>query len=229
MNNILLSASNIHKSFHSGNEEIRVLLGADLSIEEGDFVSINGPSGSGKSTLLHILGGLQHPDKGKVVLDGKPLYSHSDRELAEIRNERIGFIFQFHYLLSDFTVIENVMIPLLIKGKRKKEAQEKAKELLSMVDLTNRAHHRPKTLSGGERQRVAVLRAVINEPSLLLADEPTGDLDWAHTNTILQMLTDLNINKGMTIIIVTHNKRVAKIAKKTYNLIEGRLEEKNEM
>lgn len=229
MNNILLLASNIHKSFHSGNEEIRVLLGADLSIEEGDFVSINGPSGSGKSTLLHILGGLQHPDKGKVVLDGKPLYSHSDRELAEIRNERIGFIFQFHYLLSDFTVIENVMIPLLIKGKRKKEAQEKAKELLSMVDLTNRAHHRPKTLSGGERQRVAVLRAVINEPSLLLADEPTGDLDWAHTNTILQMLTDLNINKGMTIIIVTHNKRVAKIAKKTYNLIEGRLEEKNEM
>ncbi|MCK4226031.1 ABC transporter ATP-binding protein, partial [candidate division WOR-3 bacterium] len=208
MNNILLLASNIHKSFHSGNEEIRVLLGADLSIEEGDFVSINGPSGSGKSTLLHILGGLQHPDKGKVVLDGKPLYSHSDRELAEIRNERIGFIFQFHYLLSDFTVIENVMIPLLIKGKRKKEAQEKAKELLSMVDLTNRAHHRPKTLSGGERQRVAVLRAVINEPSLLLADEPTGDLDWAHTNTILQMLTDLNINKGMTIIIVTHNKRV---------------------
>jgi len=229
MNNILLSASNIHKSFRSGNEEIRVLLGADLSIEEGDFVSINGPSGSGKSTLLHILGGLQHPDKGKVVLDGKPLYSHSDRELAEIRNERIGFIFQFHYLLSDFTVIENVMIPLLIKGKRKKEAQEKAKELLSMVDLTNRAHHRPKTLSGGERQRVAVLRAVINEPSLLLADEPTGDLDWAHTNTILQMLTDLNINKGMTIIIVTHNKRVAKIAKKTYNLVEGRLEEKNEM
>jgi lipoprotein-releasing system ATP-binding protein len=229
MNNILLLASNIHKSFHSGNEEIRVLLGADLSIEEGDFVSINGPSGSGKSTLLHILGGLQHPDKGKVVLDGKPLYSHSDRELAEIRNEKIGFIFQFHYLLSDFTVIENVMIPLLIKGKRKKEAQEKAKELLSMVDLTNRAHHRPKTLSGGERQRVAVLRAVINEPSLLLADEPTGDLDWAHTNTILQMLTDLNINKGMTIIIVTHNKRVAKIAKKTYNLIEGRLEEKNEM
>jgi len=229
MNNILLSASNIHKSFHSGNEEIKVLLGADLSIEEGDFVSINGPSGSGKSTLLHILGGLQHPDKGKVVLDGKPLYSHSDRELAEIRNERIGFIFQFHYLLSDFTVIENVMIPLLINGKRKKEAQEKAKELLSMVDLTNRAHHRPKTLSGGERQRVAVLRAVINEPSLLLADEPTGDLDWAHANTILQMLTDLNINKGMTIIIVTHNKRVAKIAKKTYNLVEGRLEEKNEM
>ncbi|MCK4572120.1 ABC transporter ATP-binding protein [candidate division WOR-3 bacterium] len=226
MNN-LLRALNIHKSFHSGDEEIRVLQGIDIDINKGDFISITGPSGSGKSTLLHILGGLQHPDKGEVILDGKLLYSHPDRELAKIRNERIGFIFQFHYLLSDFTVLENIMIPLLIKGTNRSVAEEKVKELLLMVDLEDRAHHKPQTLSGGERQRVAVLRAIINQPSLLLADEPTGDLDWEHANTILQMLMDLHKEKEMTIIIVTHNKRVAKIAKNTYNLTKGRLE--NEM
>ena len=226
MNN-LLRALNIHKSFHSGDEEIRVLQGIDIDINKGDFISITGPSGSGKSTLLHILGGLQHPDKGEVILDGKLLYSHPDRELAKIRNERIGFIFQFHYLLSDFTVLENIMIPLLIKGTNRSVAEEKVKELLLMVDLEDRAHHKPQTLSGGERQRVAVLRAIINQPSLLLADEPTGDLDWEHANTILQMLMNLHKEKEMTIIIVTHNKRVAKIAKNTYNLTKGRLE--NEM
>jgi len=226
MNN-LLRALNIHKSFHSGDEEIRVLQGIDIDINKGDFISITGPSGSGKSTLLHILGGLQHPDKGEVILDGKLLYSHPDRELAKIRNERIGFIFQFHYLLSDFTVLENIMIPLLIKGTNRSVAEGKVKELLLMVDLEDRAHHKPQTLSGGERQRVAVLRAIINQPSLLLADEPTGDLDWEHANTILQMLMNLHKEKEMTIIIVTHNKRVAKIAKNTYNLTKGRLE--NEM
>ena len=226
MNN-LLRALNIHKSFHSGDEEIRVLQGIDIDVNKGDFISITGPSGSGKSTLLHILGGLQHPDKGEVILDGKLLYSHPDRELAKIRNERIGFIFQFHYLLSDFTVLENIMIPLLIKGTNRSVADEKVKELLKMVDLEDRAHHKPQTLSGGERQRVAVLRAIINQPSLLLADEPTGDLDWEHANTILQMLMDLHKEKEMTVIIVTHNKRVAKIAKNTYNLTKGRLE--NEM
>lgn len=226
MNN-LLRALNIHKSFHSGDEEIRVLQGIDIDVNKGDFISITGPSGSGKSTLLHILGGLQHPDKGEVILDGKLLYSHPDRELAKIRNERIGFIFQFHYLLSDFTVLENIMIPLLIKGTNRSVAEKKVKELLKMVDLEDRAHHKPQTLSGGERQRVAVLRAIINQPSLLLADEPTGDLDWEHANTILQMLMDLHKEKEMTVIIVTHNKRVAKIAKNTYNLTKGRLE--NEM
>lgn len=226
MNN-WLRALNVYKSFHSGDEEIRVLQGIDIDVNKGDFISITGPSGSGKSTLLHILGGLQHPDKGEVILDGKLLYSHPDRELAKIRNEKIGFIFQFHYLLSDFTVLENIMIPLLIRGTNRSVAEEKAKELLKMVDLKDRAHHKPQTLSGGERQRVAVLRAIINQPSLLLADEPTGDLDWEHANTILQMLMDLHKEKEMTIIIVTHNKRVAKIAKNTYNLIKGRLE--NEM
>ncbi len=221
--NSLLTAQNIYKSFHSGDEEIKVLEGIDLEIKKGDFISITGPSGSGKSTLLHILGGLQHPDKGEVLLDGKSIYSNSDRELAKIRNERIGFIFQFHYLLSDFTVFENIMIPLLIKNVERDKAEEKVNILLKMVNIEDRALHKPQTLSGGERQRVAVLRAIINEPSILLADEPTGDLDWEHANIVLQMIRDLHKNKEMTIIIVTHNKRVAKIAKKTYNLSKGRL------
>jgi ABC-type lipoprotein export system ATPase subunit len=221
--NSLLTAQDIYKSFHSGDEEIKVLQGIDLEIKKGDFISITGPSGSGKSTLLHILGGLQHPDKGEVLLEGKSIYSNPDRELAKIRNERIGFIFQFHYLLSDFTVLENIMIPLLIKNIKRDKAEEKVNVLLKMVNIEDRALHKPQTLSGGERQRVAVLRAIINEPSILLADEPTGDLDWEHANIVLQMLKDLHKNKEMTIIIVTHNKRVAKIAKKTYNLSKGRL------
>ena len=228
MNNILI-AKNIHKSFHSGDEEIRVLQGIDIEVKQGDFVSITGPSGSGKSTLLHILGGLQHPDKGEIVFDGELLYSHSDRELAKIRNEKIGFIFQFHYLLSDFTVLENIMVPLLIKGTSKTTSESSAKEFLRIVDLLDRAHHKPRTLSGGERQRVAVLRALINHPPILLADEPTGNLDWEHANTILEMLINLQEEREVTIILVTHNKRVAKIAKKTYNLIKGRLENKNEV
>ncbi len=228
MNNILI-AKNIHKSFHSGDEEIRVLQGIDIEVKQGDFVSITGPSGSGKSTLLHILGGLQHPDKGEIVFDGESLYSHSDRELAKIRNEKIGFIFQFHYLLSDFTVLENIMVPLLIKGTSKTTSESSAKEFLRIVDLLDRAHHKPRTLSGGERQRVAVLRALINHPPILLADEPTGNLDWEHANTILEMLINLHKEREVTIILVTHNKRVAKIAKKTYNLIKGRLENKNEV
>jgi len=228
MNNILI-AKNIHKSFHSGDEEIRVLQGIDIEVKQGDFVSITGPSGSGKSTLLHILGGLQHPDKGEIVFDGESLYSHSDRELAKIRNEKIGFIFQFHYLLSDFTVLENIMIPLLIKGTSKTTSESSAKEFLRIVDLLDRAHHKPRTLSGGERQRVAVLRALINHPPILLADEPTGNLDWEHANTILEMLINLHEEREVTIILVTHNKRVAKIAEKTYNLVKGRLENKNEV
>jgi len=228
MNNILI-AKNIHKSFHSGDEEIRVLQGIDIEVKQGDFVSITGPSGSGKSTLLHILGGLQHPDKGEIVFDGESLYSHSDRELAKIRNEKIGFIFQFHYLLSDFTVLENIMVPLLIKGTSKTTSESSAKEFLRIVDLLDRAHHKPRTLSGGERQRVAVLRALINHPPILLADEPTGNLDWEHANTILEMLINLHEEREVTIILVTHNKRVAKIAEKTYNLVKGRLENKNEV
>jgi lipoprotein-releasing system ATP-binding protein len=223
MSNVITALRDIEKGFLSGKEEINVLQGINLEVEEGDFITISGPSGSGKSTLLHILGGLLHPDKGDVILQSKSLYAYSDQELAKIRNEKIGFIFQFHHLLLDFTVLENLVIPLLIKGTTFGKASKKAEELLGLVDLRHRIHAKPRTLSGGERQRVAVLRAIINDPLLLLADEPTGDLDRAHSNVVLEMLRGIHRDKGMTVILVSHNQRVAKMGEKTYNLIEGKL------
>lgn len=223
MSNVITALENVKKSFLSGREEIEVLQGINLEVEEGDFITISGPSGSGKSTLLHILGGLLHPDEGDVILQGKSLYKYSDPELAKIRNEKIGFIFQFHHLLLDFSVIENLVIPLLIKGINFGKASKKAEELLSLVDLKHRIEAKPRTLSGGERQRVAVLRAIINEPILLLADEPTGDLDQAHSNVILEMLRKIHHDRGVTLILVSHNQRVAQMGEKTYNLSEGKL------
>jgi ABC-type lipoprotein export system ATPase subunit len=228
MSDSIITLKNVSKTFISGKEEIKVLDGVDLKVEKGDFITISGPSGSGKSTLLNIIGGLLHPDGGDVILDGNSLYGYKDRALARIRNEKIGFIFQFHHLLLDFTVIENLAIPLLIKGTAFNSACEEAERLLHRVDLIGRMHAKPRTLSGGERQRVAVLRAIINDPVLLLADEPTGDLDWAHAEAVLRMLGEIHRTSGMTIILVSHNRRVAQMGKKTYNLIEGKLE-KNEM
>lgn len=223
MSNVITALRDVKKSFLSGKEEIDVLKGINLEVEEGDFITITGPSGSGKSTLLHVLGGLLHPDHGDVILQNKSLYAYSDPELAKIRNEKIGFIFQFHHLLLDFTVMENLVIPLLIKGTTFGKASKKAEDLLSIVDLGNRINAKPRTLSGGERQRVAVLRAIINEPLLLLADEPTGDLDQAHSNVVLEMLHQIHHDKGMTVILVSHNQRVAKMGEKTYILSEGKL------
>lgn len=228
MSNSIITLKKVSKCFISGKEEIKVLDGVDLKVDKGDFITISGPSGSGKSTLLNIVGGLLHPDSGQVILGENSLYDYKDRALAQIRNEKIGFIFQFHHLLLDFTVVENLAIPLLIKGMAFSRACKEAEELLHKVDLINRKHAKPRTLSGGERQRVAVLRAIINNPVLLLADEPTGDLDWAHAESVLQMLSEIHRISGMTIILVSHNRRVAQMGKKTYNLIEGKLE-RNEM
>lgn len=228
MSEFIISLKDVNKGFLSGTEEIDVLKSINLEVKRGDFITISGPSGSGKSTLLHILGGLLHPDEGNVILEGKSLYGYKDRTLAKIRNEKIGFIFQFHHLLLDFTVIENLAIPLLIKGVTFKEAYKQAENLLLRVDLASRMYAKPRTLSGGERQRVAVLRAIINNPLLLLADEPTGDLDMAHAEVVLDMLTQIHKDRGMTVILVSHNQRVAQMGKKTYNLFEGRLKE-NEM
>jgi ABC-type lipoprotein export system ATPase subunit len=226
MSDIIIALEDIKKNFTSGDEEIKVLEGVNLEIKKSDFITITGPSGSGKSTLLNIMGGLLHPDKGKVILEGKSLYKHQDRELAKIRNERIGFIFQFHHLLLDFTVVENLALPLLIKGSTLKEAYKESEDLLYRVDLKHRMYAKPRTLSGGERQRVAVLRAIINHPVLLLADEPTGDLDRAHADVVLKMLSKIHRDRGMTIVLVSHNQRVAQMGEKTYNLIAGRLKEK---
>lgn len=226
MNDFIVNLKDVKKSFQSGGEEINVLRGVNLEVKERDFITISGPSGSGKSTLLHIIGGLLHPDDGDVILEEKPLYKYRDRELAKIRNEKIGFIFQFHHLLLDFTVVENLAIPLLIKGCGAKEAYEEAESLLNRIGLENRIYAKPRTLSGGERQRVAVLRAIVNRPVLLLADEPTGDLDRAHSDVVLEMLTEVHRERNMTIILVSHNQRVAQLGKKAYNLIEGKLKEK---
>ncbi len=228
MSEIIISLKDVSKGFLSGAEEISVLKSVNLEVCRGDFITISGPSGSGKSTLLHILGGLLHPDEGNVLLEGKSLYDYKDRTLANIRNEKIGFIFQFHHLLLDFTVVENLAIPLLIKGVTFKEAYKQAENLLLRVDLSSRMYAKPRTLSGGERQRVAVLRAIINNPLLLLADEPTGDLDMAHADVVLDMLTQIHKDKGMTVILVSHNQRVAKMGQKTYNLLKGKLK-KNEV
>jgi len=223
MSKTIVILKNVEKSFMSGKEKINVLRSINLEVEEGEFITITGPSGSGKSTLLHILGGLLHPDSGDVILQDKPLYKYKDAELARIRNEKIGFIFQFHHLLFDFSVLENLAIPLLIRGSNLKRAYKKAEELLSLVDLEHRVHAKPRTLSGGERQRVAVLRAIVNDPLLLLADEPTGDLDQAHSDVVLKMLSKIQRESGMTVILVSHNQRVAQMGKKTYNLVEGKL------
>ena len=223
MSEIVVSLKKVNKGFISGKEKIKVLEGVNLEVKRGDFITISGPSGSGKSTLLNVVGGLLHPDGGDIILEGKPLYGYKDKALAQIRNEKIGFIFQFHHLLLDFTVVENLAIPLLIKGKGFGEAYKEAEELLARVDLSDRMYAKPRTLSGGERQRVAVLRAIINNPLLLLADEPTGDLDWKHADVVLEMLGEIHCDRGMTVILVSHNQRVAQMGKKTYNLIEGKL------
>jgi len=228
MSKTIVILKDVEKSFLSGKEKINVLRNVSLKVEEGDFITISGPSGSGKSTLLHILGGLLHPDRGDVILQGKSLYKYKDMELARIRNKKIGFVFQFHHLLFDFTVLENLAIPLLIKGNTLKNAHKKAEELLALVDLEHRMYAKPRTLSGGEKQRVAVLRAIVNDPLLLLADEPTGDLDRAHANVILQMLVKIQRERGMTVILVSHNQRVAQMGEKTYNLVGGKLD-KNEV
>lgn len=228
MSDNIITVKDVNKVFLSGKEEIKVLDGVNLKVRKGDFITISGPSGSGKSTLLNIIGGLLHPDKGEIILEGNSLYDYKDKTLAKIRNEKMGFIFQFHHLLLDFTVLENLAIPLLIKGVSFNKACIEAENLLDRVDLSNRKYAKPRTLSGGERQRVAVLRAIINDPVLLLADEPTGDLDWAHAEAVLKMLGEIHRITGMTIMLVSHNQRVAQMGEKTYNLIEGKLE-KNEM
>ncbi|MEO0292688.1 MAG: ABC transporter ATP-binding protein [candidate division WOR-3 bacterium] len=219
----IIKLNNVKKKFVSGTEEVRVLEGINLEVRRGDFITITGPSGSGKSTLLNIMGGLLHPDEGEVLLEGKSLYEYQDKELARIRNEKIGFIFQFHHLLVDFTVLENLAIPLLMKGRDLKEAYREAERLLSIVDLRERIYAKPRTLSGGECQRVAILRAIITQPILLLADEPTGDLDEAHAEVVLKMIKEIHIERGMTVVLVSHNERVAQMGKKIYNLSGGRL------
>jgi lipoprotein-releasing system ATP-binding protein len=221
---VLVSGSELGKTFSGGDgREVVVLDKLTLDVIKHEVVAIVGTSGSGKSTLLQILGGLDRPSSGTVSLEGQILSEMSSEDMASIRNNHIGFVFQFHHLLKDFTAIENVMMPKLIAGDSLTEAKRKAKDLLFQVDLGDRINHKPSELSGGEQQRVAVARALSNEPKLLLADEPTGNLDSKTSEALHQLLFRMRDMCDLTMVIVTHNKQLAELADRVLELRGGRL------
>ena len=209
----------IKKNFGS----LEVLKGIDLHIGKGEVVSIVGPSGAGKTTLLHIIGSLERPDAGRVVIDGTDINSLKGNEISDFRNRKIGFVFQFHQLLPEFTALENVMIPALIAGKSKKAAKEKAMELLKFMSLEDRASHKPAEMSGGEKQRVAVARALVNDPAVILADEPSGSLDSKNKEELHKLFFDLRDKYGQTFVIVTHDEHLAQLTDRTINMKDGLL------
>ena len=213
----MIQLQDITKSFGP----LPVLRGISLEVERGEVVSIVGPSGAGKTTLLQIMGTLDRPDTGTVVIDGTPVGRMKERELAAFRNRHIGFVFQFHQLLPEFTALENVMIPALIAGRGTQEAKAAATEMLSLLGLAGRAAHKPNELSGGEKQRVAVARALINRPSVVLADEPSGSLDTRHKEELHQLFFDLRDRLGQTFVIVTHDEGLARMTDRTIRLVDG--------
>ena len=215
----MVNATNIHKKF----DELEVLKGVDLLVQKGEIVAIVGPSGAGKTTLLQILGTLDKPNAGEVLVDGVDFSKLGEKELAAFRNKHIGFIFQFHQLLPEFTALENVMIPALIARKDNKKTAQKAKELLSYLQLSDRLDHKPNELSGGEKQRVAVARALINDPALILADEPSGSLDSKNKEELHKLLFDLRDKYGLTIIIVTHDKELASLSDRVIEMRDGQI------
>ena len=214
---IMIKLEGITKSFGS----LQVLKGIDLEINKGEIVSIVGPSGAGKTTLLQIMGTLDEPDAGVVQIDGTVVSRMKEKELSAFRNKNIGFVFQFHQLLPEFTALENVMIPALIAGVSSKEAHERAMKILDFMGLVDRASHKPNELSGGEKQRVAVARALINDPAVILADEPSGSLDTHNKEDLHQLFFDLRDRLGQTFVIVTHDEGLAKITDRTVHIVDG--------
>jgi lipoprotein-releasing system ATP-binding protein len=223
MSEPLLRAEDIHKSFKTDARTLEVLKGVDLEVSEGEMAGIFGPSGSGKSTLLHILGSLDRPTRGRVRLDGVHFEDLKDRELSRFRNERIGFVFQFYHLLRELTARENVMIPALISGASMTEATDRALEGLRAVGLEERASHRPNELSGGEIQRVAIARALSNRPRIVLADEPTGNLDKETSRGLIRLFRDLNAELGVSFLLVSHDVSLLEGFTSGYRLEDGRL------
>jgi putative ABC transport system ATP-binding protein len=221
-NNILISTENLWKIYQLGKQEVNALREATFTISQGEFVAIMGPSGSGKSTLMNILGCLDTPTKGNYYLRGKLVSTLNDNELAYIRNNEIGFVFQVFNLLARATAFHNVELPLIYKGAKKKVREEKTNKALEMVEMSDRMNHRPSELSGGERQRVAIARALVNEPSLLLADEPTGNLDSKTGLEIINLFRKIH-SKGNTIIVVTHEREIAEHAHRIIFLRDGRI------
>ena len=213
----MIKLEGITKSFGS----LQVLKGIDLEINKGEIVSIVGPSGAGKTTLLQIMGTLDEPDAGTVQIDGTAVSRMKEKELSAFRNKNIGFVFQFHQLLPEFTALENVMIPALIAGVSSKEANDRATKILDFMGLVDRASHKPNELSGGEKQRVAVARALINDPAVILADEPSGSLDTHNKEDLHQLFFDLRDRLGQTFVIVTHDEGLAKITDRTVHIVDG--------
>jgi len=226
---ILLKVTNIFKNYKSGTETLHILKGINFEIEEGASVAISGQSGSGKSTLLNIIGGLDKTDEGSVFIGDDEITSLSEKELSVYRSKKVGFIFQFHYLLKDFTALENIMLPAYISGLSKEKAIDRAKSLLADVNLEDRGGHFPSQLSGGERQRVAVARSMVNDPALILADEPTGNLDPQNSEIVSQLLYEGAQKRGKTLIVVTHDKKVAARAAVRLVLENGQLSQEEQL
>jgi lipoprotein-releasing system ATP-binding protein len=216
---MILEAVNIHKKY----DTLEVLKGVSLQVKKGEIVSLVGPSGAGKSTLLHIIGTLDKPDAGTVSIEGQSVFNQKEKALAAFRNKSLGFIFQFHHLLPEFTAVENVCIPAFIAKKSKREAETRAKELLALLHLTDRLNHKPSELSGGEQQRVAVARALMNSPALVLADEPSGNLDTNNARDLHKLFFELRDKLNQTFIIVTHNEELASMADRTVHMKDGRM------
>jgi len=223
MNDIVLAAENLGKSYPLPKGVLRVFEGLEFELKKGDLAAIMGASGVGKTTLLNLMGGLDRPSEGRVILGGEDLFSGTERRIAAIRNRKIGFVFQFFHLLPEFSALENVSFPLMIQGLGRGEAFARARDVLKEVSLEEKAASRPSQLSGGEQQRVAIARALVAEPRLLLADEPTGNLDWKSGEMVLRLILDLHERKGLSSIIVTHNEKIARYCHKLYLMEAGEL------
>lgn len=219
-NRNIIEISDLHKHY----DQLEVLRGVSLNIAEGEVVAIVGPSGAGKTTLLHVVGALSSFDEGRVVVDGVELSGLDSDQAADFRNQRIGFVFQMHYLLPEFTALENVCLPAMIAGRDRKEVEAKALELLSLVGLAERTTHKPAQLSGGEQQRVAIARALINEPKLLLADEPSGNLDSYNRGEIHRLFFELRDKLGITVVVVTHDEGLAQMSDRKVTITDGQIE-----
>jgi len=223
MNDIVLSAESLGKVYPLPKGELRVFQGINFRLQRGDLAAIMGVSGVGKTTLLNLLGALDRPSEGTIRLDGEDLAVRSDLEIAGLRNSKIGFVFQFYHLLPEFTALENISIPLLIRGMSRKEALPRAQKLLDEVGLGEKENYRPGQMSGGEQQRVAIARALVNEPKVLLADEPTGNLDWKTGEMVLRLILELHQKKGLSSVIVTHNEKIAAYCHRLYVMEAGEL------
>jgi lipoprotein-releasing system ATP-binding protein len=224
-NQDVLSCRNLAKRYQDGHREIEVLKSVNLTVRAGESVSIVGASGSGKSTLLHLLGGLDEASSGEVLVMGQNIQRMSQRQQGEWRNRHLGFIYQFHHLLAEFTALENVALPLLIRGNNKAAALAEAAQMIGLVGLEERATHKPAELSGGERQRIAIARALVTRPSCILADEPTGNLDEENAQKVYQLMLELNQRLNTSLVVVTHDKRLAERAERKLCLVNGQLVE----